>query len=228
MTRLRPLLPHWDKVQDQIVNAPWYYAQHWLETFSVSAAACALAALFALILSIMALRYAWLDRVVSPVTALSQSFPLQALGPVIIIAFGPGFFTKIAIALVITFFPIQNYIATAFIDTPSPYLQYARVCKAGFLTTFYFIRLPFALPRIIAALKVGFTLSVIGSVVAEFIAPQGGVGEILLIAQSSFDIEAIYICLLILIVQGLAIHSGLSWLERRLAQQRYLPYRGLA
>jgi NitT/TauT family transport system permease protein len=61
---------------------------------------------------------------------------------------------------------------------------------------------------------------VIGAVVAEFISPQGGIGEILLIAQSSFNIEAIYICLFILIVQGLSIYLVLSWLERRVASTR--------
>jgi NitT/TauT family transport system permease protein len=152
--------------------------------------------------------------------AVSQSFPLQALGPVIIIVLGTGFSTKALIALTITFFPIQSAIATAFLDTPAQYLMHSRVCRADFLTTFFHVQLPFALPRTISAIKVGFTLSVIGAVVAEFISPQGGIGEILLIAQSSFNIEAIYICLFILIVQGLSIYLVLSWLERRVASTR--------
>jgi NitT/TauT family transport system permease protein len=218
--RLRLLLPDSHKLTDQALNHWAYYLSHWLDTLSVSLIACALATFCAGCIAVFGLRFPAIHRIVSPLSAMSQSFPLQALGPVIIIALGAGFLTKSLIAFVITFFPIQSVILTAFADTPGQYLLFAKVCNAGFFRTFWSMRLPFALPRIVTALKLGFTMSVIGAVVAEFISPQGGIGEVLLISQSSFNIEAIYICLSMLICQGLAIYLGLSELERRLTSHR--------
>ena len=135
---------------------------------------------------------------------------------------GHNYLTRGLIGLIITFFPIQSMIATAFSDTPVQYLLMARVCRSTFLRTFWSIRLPFALPRVVTALKLGFTMSVIGAVVAEFISPQGGLGSILLISQSNYAIEAIYICVALLICQGLGTYLTLSMLERRLMIARRL------
>jgi NitT/TauT family transport system permease protein len=151
---------------------------------------------------------------------MSQSFPLQSIAPLIIIVLGVGFITKTVIAFVIAFFPIYGACSTAMHTTPAPLLAHLSICKAGFLDGIRYIRIPSALPTIISASKVGFTLSVLGSVVAEFIQPDKGLGQLLLVAQSNYDVDVIYICVFLLMAQGLCIYGALSALEIKVLKKR--------
>jgi NitT/TauT family transport system permease protein len=76
------------------------------------------------------------------------------------------------------------------------------------------------LPALISAAKVGFTLAVLGAVVAEFIHPDKGLGYLILVAQSSYNVEVIYVCVLLLIMQGIAVYGGLSVLENKIIRNR--------
>ena len=92
--------------------------------------------------------------------------------------------------------------------------------RSSFLKSIIHIRLPAALPAILSSAKIGFTLAVLGAVVAEFIQPDKGLGHVILVAQSSYNIEVIYICVLLLIVQGVAVYTGISLLEQRIISKR--------
>lgn len=193
---------------------------HWWATFSVSALASVLAVILAILLAVTSIRFRIADIVLRPVVAASQSFPLQAIAPIIIIAFGVGLGTKVAIAFVISFFPIFGSCSTSFRAIPKPLLACISICKGSFWKGMLHIKIPFAMPSIISAAKIGFTLSVMGAVVAEFIQPDKGIGHILLISQSNFDMNSIYICIAMLILQGSAIYGILSFIEDRLIKRR--------
>jgi NitT/TauT family transport system permease protein len=83
-----------------------------------------------------------------------------------------------------------------------------------------FIRLPIALPFIVASTKVGFTLAVLGAVVAEFMMPNEGLGREILMAHSQYNINVIYLCVFFLIIQGLAVYALISVFETRLRNAR--------
>lgn len=190
-----------------------FFMKNWLETFSVSICGSLCALFFALLLAVMAFRFKLFDLIMMPVVAVSQSFPLQAVAPLIIIVMGVGFRTKILIAFLIAFFPIYGACITAFKTTPKNLICFSKIYRTSFLKEIYYIRFPYAFPTIISAVKVGFTLAVLGAVVAEFIQLDVGLGRLILMAQSKYDIEIIYICIMMLIVQGLFIYISLSKVE---------------
>jgi NitT/TauT family transport system permease protein len=216
------LLPNGQVLWNHIVNNWYYFAQNWWDTFSVSFMACTLAASFGFILALVSLRWPLIDIFIGPIIAISQSFPLQALAPIIVIIAGSGTFTRILVAFIITFFPIYGSLSNALREIPDNVTAFLKVCRAPFLESVILVKAPYALPRIISGLKVGFTLSVVGTVVAEFIAPQAGLGKVLLIAQSTYDIEVIYICISLLIIQGLIIYISLSAFEKQALRNRNL------
>jgi len=214
------LMPDLKKTYDLLLNHYDYFFNNWWATFSVATTASFMALISAIFISILTERFKCLKFILKPIVAASQSFPLQAIAPIIIILLGVGFFTKTIIAFIIAFFPIYSACSTALQTTSKPLTSYLSICNGSFIKGMFYIKIPYALPSIISASKVGFTLSVLGSVVAEFIQPDIGIGYLLIISQSTFNMEVIYICLFILIGQGLSIYGILSYFENKLIYQR--------
>jgi ABC-type nitrate/sulfonate/bicarbonate transport system permease component len=197
-----------------------HFLYNWWATSSVAIVASIAALVIALLLAVLALRYKGFRIAFAPIVAGSQSFPLQALAPLLLVALGVGFTTKVFIAFVIAFFPIYAACSSALRTTPPNLLAYACVCDAGFAAGVRHIRVPAALPTVVSSAKVGFTLAVLGAVVAEFIQPDAGLGQLLLIAQSNYDVDVIYICILCLICQGLVVFISLSAIEQIILKKR--------
>lgn len=214
------LLPNSERVINLLKEHPYHFLSNWWSTFSVSAIASVLALSLALLIAIPAIRFRLIDILFIPFVALSQSFPLQAIAPLLIIVLGIGFQTKATIAFIIAFFPIYGTCLTALKTTPKPILANLSICNCSFLKGVWYIRIPSALPSIVSSAKIGFTLAVLGAVVAEFIHPDKGLGYLLLLAQSNYDVDVIYICLCILIFQGIFVYGTLSILESILIRRR--------
>jgi NitT/TauT family transport system permease protein len=222
VVRWHLILPNPLEMMELFLDNPIYYLANWWSTFSVSLTASILSFLLAFIIAMAGLRAPIVANVISPMATLSQSFPLQAIAPLVIIALGVGFHTKLAIASSIAIFPIYIAMASALNHIPRVQSAHLKETRASFWTGVLFVRLPFALPAIIAATKVGFTLAVLGAVVAEFIQPDEGLGRIILNAQSQYNINIIYLCVLLLIIQGLSIFYILTRIETHLTSARTL------
>lgn len=214
------LLPDIGRMIRLLSEHPGHFFSNWWFTFAVSFTASVLALFLALLISIIALRVRLVDLVLAPTVAMSQSFPLQAIAPIIIIVMGVGLHTKLSIAFVIAFFPIYSACLTALKTTPRPINAYLAICRAPFWSGVLRCRIPAALPALTSATKVGFTLAVLGAVVAEFIQPDRGLGHLILVAQSNYDVDVIYICVAFLLVQGLVVYGTLSYVEARLIANR--------
>jgi NitT/TauT family transport system permease protein len=209
------LLPDATRMWEIAVEHHWLYLDAWGETFRVSLIASAAAFFLAIALAALALRFRLFERLFEPFVIVSQSFPLQAIAPLIIIALGRGDFSKVSIAFLIAFFPLFAVVLSALKNTPQALLALCRTTDASFATAIVHVYLPSALPAIVAGGKVAFTLAVLGSVVAEFVAPTSGIGRLLLRAQSDYNVDAIYLCLGMLIVQGLTVYLFIALLESR-------------
>lgn len=197
-----------------------YFAEHWWATFWVSAFASLLAILAALAASFLALFNRAIAGVMSAFAAGSQSFPLQAIAPLILITFGTGNLVKVGICFFVAFFPIygnlQGAVARSWREV-TPFLRVTRCASPALITR---IVIHEALPSILAACKVGFTLSVLGAVVAEFILPEEGLGYVIVISLSQMQTSYVLLAVGLLIAQGLFVYSLVSWAERDQLRRR--------
>lgn len=218
---LEVLVPDIERMASLILAQPGYFLMHWWSTFSVSIFASILSTIAALGLAVLGLRYTIVERVFSPIVAMSQSFPLQAIAPLILIAVGTGFHSKLLIAFLIALFPIYSATTNSLKSTPSVFRSYLKVTQASFIDGVMLVRLPIALPAIVGATKVGFTLAVLGAVVAEFIQPDSGIGRIIMLAHSQYDSDIIYISVLMLMAQGMTVFGILNLLEKSLLKKRW-------
>jgi NitT/TauT family transport system permease protein len=109
------------------------------------------------------------------------------------------------ITCIITFLPLVISTATGLLSVPDEFIELSRSLKASRVREIIQIRLPYAVPHIFSALKVSITLAVIGSVVAEFVAADRGLGYAILLATSTFKIPQAFALLSALIALSLIL-----------------------
>jgi len=137
--------------------------------------------------------------------------------PIFVLWFGAGTVPAILTAMIICIFPIVVNVATG-IATVEPELEdVMKTLKASKLDILWNVGLPRAMPYFFASLKVAVTLAFVGSVVAETVASNRGVGNMMMIASSSFNVPLVFAGLMVLAVLGVSLYVVFSLIERRVA-----------
>lgn len=150
-----------------------------------------------------------------PVMVGFNSIPKVAVVPVLVIWFGIGTIPAIVTAFVISFFPIVVNVATG-LATIEPEMQdVMRVLGARKWQILVKIGIPRSMPYFFASLKVAITLAFIGSVIAETVAANAGIGYLMMAASSRFDVPLVFAGLLVIAVMGIVMYEVFAFLERR-------------
>lgn len=142
-----------------------------------------------------------------PLLVASQSIPKVAIAPILLVWFGTGMQSKLAMAFVIAFFPVVVDTATGLRSTSPELLELARSLQCSRLQTFFKIQLPSALPSIFSGAKIAVTLAVIGAVIGEFIGSNEGLGNLLLTANSQLNSPLVWASLVVLSVLGMMLYG---------------------
>jgi NitT/TauT family transport system permease protein len=149
-----------------------------------------------------------------PLLVASQSIPKVAVAPILLIWFGTGIQSKLAMAFVIAFFPVVVDTATGLRSTSPELLELARSLQCSRLQTFFKIQLPSALPSIFSGAKIAVTLAVIGAVIGEFIGSNEGLGNLLLTANSQLNTPLVWASLVVLSVLGMGLYGMVVLAEK--------------
>ncbi len=146
-----------------------------------------------------------------------SSVPKVAVVPIFVLWFGAGTVPAILTAMIICIFPIVVNVATG-IATVEPELEdVMRSMKATKLDILWNVGLPRSMPYFFASLKVAITLSFVGSVVAETVASNRGVGNMMMIASSMFDVPLVFAGLTVLAAMGITLYAIFAFIEYRVA-----------
>jgi NitT/TauT family transport system permease protein len=128
-----------------------------------------------------------LERSLYPYAVLLQTVPVVAIAPLIVLWFGYNDLSVVIISLIISLFPIINNTLLGLRSTSRNLVELFAMHHTGRVVSFWKLRLPAALPSIMAGLKISAGLSVIGAIVGEFIIgsgnSQGGLGVQIIFAQ---------------------------------------------
>ena len=219
--RILAIAPYLLPSPSAIVRAAMSYpAAAWLAslwaTLRVSLMGLALACLVGVPLAMLLAASRLLSRTLFPLLVVVQSTPVVAIAPVIVVLLGAGDLPRIAITFLITFFPIVVATTTGLAATPDEMIELSRSLGATRRREMLNIRLPFALPYLFAALRIAATLSVIGAVVAEFVAAQDGLGYMIAFATSNFRMARAFAALAGLIAMSLLLFQGVTLGQRML------------
>jgi NitT/TauT family transport system permease protein len=160
------------------------------------------------------------ERALSPYLVASQAVPIVAIAPLLVIWFGPGLSSKILISALIVFFPILINTIAGVRDVPADLHDLMRSLHATRWQVFTRLEVPSALPVLLAGLKVGATLSVIGAVVGEFAGASAGLGVMISVADGQYDTARMFVGVMALVVLALSLYGLVYLLEKRLLSWR--------
>ena len=139
-----------------------------------------------------------------------SSIPKVAVVPVFVLWFGSGTVPAVLTAAVTCVFPIVVNVATGLANTEPELMDVMRTLRASRWEILWNIGLPRTMPYFFASLKVAATLAFVGSVISETVASNRGIGNVMMIASSNFDVPLVFAGLFILSVLGVALYAAIT------------------
>jgi NitT/TauT family transport system permease protein len=152
-------------------------------------------------------------RIVQPLLICLESIPKLALAPLIILVFGIGLGSKVAMATALTLVvsTLTAYAGVRAIDSDQEKLFYS--LGASRWQVFWKLVVPACIPWMISILRVNIGLALTGAIVGEFVASQFGLGREILLAGQTYDIALVWVAVLVLSALAMVMYGAVSWLE---------------
>jgi NitT/TauT family transport system permease protein len=153
-------------------------------------------------------------QALAPMLVMVQAIPKVAIAPIILIWLGAGLDSKVAMAVLIAFFPIIVDTATGLTSANPDLILMARSLGARRWQTLWEIQFPTALPMTFSGLKVAITLAVVGAVIGEFVGAEEGLGYLILFYSARRDTAEMLACIILLGLLGILLFAIVAVLER--------------
>jgi putative hydroxymethylpyrimidine transport system permease protein len=149
-----------------------------------------------------------------PVLVVSQAIPVFALAPLLVLWLGYGLVSKIAMAVLIIFFPVTAACYDGLRRTDPEWLELAAVMQAPARAVLFQVRLPAALPALASGMRVAAAIAPIGAVVGEWVGSSAGLGFCMLHANARMQTDLMFAALMLLVAMALALYFGVDRLMR--------------
>ena len=151
-----------------------------------------------------------------PMLVFSQAVPVFALAPILTLWLGYGLLSKVAMALLIIYFPVTSAFFDALVRTPPGWLELARVMDATPGRALWRVRVPAALPGFASGLRLAAVYAPIGAIIGEWVGASRGLGYLMLLANGRAKIDLMFAALIVLAVLTLNLHASVDAICRRL------------
>lgn len=174
----------------------------------------------ATILGYLLAKSTMIERILSPYIVASQSVPIVAIAPLLVIWFGAGLFSKMLICALIVFFPVLVNTVVGLKSVPEDLHDLMRSLQATRLQTILHLEIPSAMPVFMGGLRIGATLSVIGAVVGEFVGSDRGLGFMINRARGQYDTALVFVAVFSLVFLAISLYTTVFLLEKRLLSWR--------
>lgn len=157
----------------------------------------------------------------APILA-TQTTPIVAVAPILIIWFGVGLAPKVIIIAIFSFFPVLVNTLAGLQATNQQMILLMKSVAASNWQIYRYVRIPMALPHVFAGLRLAAAASVVGAIVVEWVSSTAGLGYLLILYQSRLNVSKAFATLVILMLLGVAVFAIFAWLERRFSWQKRL------
>jgi len=161
-----------------------------------------------------------LERALWPILVASQTVPVPAVAPLLVLWFGYGLFPKVIVVALVTFFPLVVNAVDGLRAADPQILDAMRTLGASPRRLFLLVELPGAMPSVFTGIKTAATYAVIGAVLGEWLGGTRGLGVIMVLAQGQLLTARVFAAIVWLSAIGVAMFS-LAALAERLALPWY-------
>jgi putative hydroxymethylpyrimidine transport system permease protein len=156
-------------------------------------------------------------RVLWPLLIISQAIPVFAIAPLLVLWLGYGMASKIAMAIMIIYFPITSAFYDGLRRTPHIWLELGHSMHASRWRLFRHIIVPAALPAFGSGLRVATASAPIGAIVGEWVGSSAGLGYLMLYANARSQIDLMFAALLVLAVFSITLYGAMHHIIKRMA-----------
>jgi len=158
----------------------------------------------------------FISRILDPYLVVLNSMPKVALGPILIVALGPGFTSIVAMGAIISLIITTINVYTSFKNTDSNYVKVLQTFGASKWQIFKEVILPSSFAVIISTLKVNVGLSWVGVIVGEFLVSSEGLGYMIIYGFQVFNFTLVMLSLLVIALCATLMYQLVEMLERKL------------
>ncbi|MCT4557621.1 MAG: ABC transporter permease [Pelagimonas sp.] len=156
---------------------------------------------------------------VQPLLVFTQALPVFALAPILTLWLGFGLWSKIAMAVLIIYFPVTSAFFDGLMRTPQGYLDLARSMQATPARVLWHIRVPAALPSLGSGLRLAAVYAPIGAVIGEWVGASRGLGYLMLLANGRAKTDLMFAAMLTLGVLSVVLHLAVGYLTRNMGRK---------
>ena len=164
---------------------------------------------------------AFWERVLSPYILGLQIAPKVAFAPLFIMWFGFTFWPKLLVTILIVFFPILVNVLQAMKTVDRDIINLARAYNLSRAQIFWKVQFPSTLPALLAGLRIGSTLAVIGVTVGELVGGNSGLGFLISYGEGQANAAMVFNAILLLTLIGVLLYSVVVFIEQKLLH--YIP-----
>lgn len=172
--------------------------------------------LFGIAMALLMAAIPTLGRAAMPVIVVTQSLPVFAIAPLLVLWFGFGLASKIVMATTVIFFPVTASFHDGLTRADAGLLDLADLYRASRWQRLRFIQLPAAMPGLVSGLRMAATIAPIGAIVGEWVGASSGLGLVMIHANARLMTDLMFAALAILIAIALVLRLAVDWLTRDL------------
>lgn len=194
-----------------------YLAGNALVTLGEIALGLLFGSLFAVAVAVAMSVLPRLERLMWPILLVLQAFPVFVIAPLLVVWFGFGMASKVAMASIIIFFPVASSFADGLRRTDPELLDAAALEYGTRWQTLLRVRLPLAMPALASGLRIAAPLAPLGAVVGEWVGASAGLGFVMVQANARMQTDIVFAAMTILAAISLTLRFTVDRLAPRLA-----------
>jgi ABC-type nitrate/sulfonate/bicarbonate transport system permease component len=208
------VLPAPSEVLGALWDARGEAIRHTVPTAIETAVGFALSIVGATLAAVALDRVAWVRRAVEPLLVGSQTVPIVAIAPLIVVWFGFGLLPKVLVVVLVTFFPITIALLDGFAATPAEATDLMRSFGASPGQTFRKVRWPSGLPAFFTGLRISATYAVVAAVIGEYVGATDGLGIWMQLSQRLFRTDLVFAAIVVTAILSVALYAVVVAAER--------------
>ena len=156
----------------------------------------------------------WVRRALYPLLITSQTIPIIALAPLLLIWLGFDIWSKVVVVALFCFFPIAIAVADGFARVDPDLLILFKSMNASYLATMRHLKFPSSLPAFFSGLKIAVTYSITGAMVGEYVGAEKGLGIFIQTSANAYAIPLVFSTIFVTAILSLLLFAIVMLLER--------------
>lgn len=201
------ILPAPGKIFMAMIEEADKLIHHSTITLAETVAGLAIAMISGVMLGIFMDRYIYLKKILYPLLVISQNVPILVLAPIFIIYLGFGMAPKLAVIVLMCFFPITVNLMDGLETVNQGQVNLARMFGATEWQIYMFVKLPAAASGLFSGLRVAATYSITGAIVGEWLASQAGLGYYMLRVKNAYMLDKVFACILCIVILSMGMNG---------------------